>query len=122
MLTGTLIGESIRANAPLTGVPLTVTEIRRDEVPDPAPGQPSTFTVIAFSAPDGAADQLAAALAHSLSARGGWYCDFRTDTESFVVFAGRIFRYPRGDQAGRAAAVEYGRSAGVPEHQLDWGH
>jgi hypothetical protein len=37
-----------------------------------------------------------------------------------VVFAGRHFRYGRGDQAGRAEAVEYGKTVGVPEHQLDW--
>jgi hypothetical protein len=36
------------------------------------------------------------------------------------VFAGKIFRYRRGDQTGRAAAVEYGRTVGVPDHQLDW--
>jgi hypothetical protein len=36
------------------------------------------------------------------------------------VFAGQIFRYRAGDEAGRAAAVAYGESAGVPERQLDW--
>ena len=51
---------------------------------------------------------------------GGWYCDFRNDDETFVVFADRTFRYPRGDNDGRTEAVEYGRSVGVPEAQLDW--
>jgi hypothetical protein len=37
-----------------------------------------------------------------------------------VVFAGKIFRFPRGDEAGRAEAAAYGRSVGVPDHQLDW--
>jgi hypothetical protein len=31
-----------------------------------------------------------------------------------------VFRYRRGDEAGRAEAVAYGRSVGTPEHQLDW--
>jgi hypothetical protein len=31
-----------------------------------------------------------------------------------------VFRYPRGDAAGRDKAKEYARSAGVPEAQLDW--
>jgi hypothetical protein len=31
-----------------------------------------------------------------------------------------VFRYPRGDAAGRARAQAYGRQAGVPEAQLDW--
>jgi hypothetical protein len=37
-----------------------------------------------------------------------------------VVFADQIFRYPRGDPEGRAAAAAYARTAGVPEPQLDW--
>jgi hypothetical protein len=63
---------------------------------------------------------LVEALSRSLDPAGGWYCDFRTAEESFVVFAGRIFRYPRGDLKGRAEAEAYGRVVGVPEAQLDW--
>ncbi|MFD9390499.1 hypothetical protein ACFWBB_07080 [Streptomyces sp. NPDC060000] len=34
--------------------------------------------------------------------------------------AGKVFRRRRGDEAGRAEAVAYGRSLGTPVHQLDW--
>jgi hypothetical protein len=51
---------------------------------------------------------------------GGWYVDFHSPTKSFVVFAGRILRYTRGDKAGRAEAEAYARSRGVPDAQLDW--
>jgi hypothetical protein len=51
---------------------------------------------------------------------GGWYCDFRSETETFVVFAGRTFRYQRGDATGRAATATYASSVGVPAAQLDW--
>jgi hypothetical protein len=37
-----------------------------------------------------------------------------------VVYADRIFRYRRGDRHGRDEAVAYGRTVGVPDHQLDW--
>jgi hypothetical protein len=37
-----------------------------------------------------------------------------------MVFAGRIFGYPRGDTGSRVAAEAYARSVGVPESQLDW--
>lgn len=50
----------------------------------------------------------------------GWYADFRSPTETFVVFPGRIFRYPRGEVTGRAAAEAHGRILGVPGSQLDW--
>jgi hypothetical protein len=37
-----------------------------------------------------------------------------------VVFAGRIFRYRRRDDTERVKVVDYARSVGVPEDQLDW--
>jgi hypothetical protein len=63
---------------------------------------------------------VAAALAAALLPDGGWYADFRTEAEHFVIFAGRIFTYVKGDAAGREEAAAYGRSVGVHEHQLDW--
>ncbi|WP_169317099.1 hypothetical protein [Actinacidiphila oryziradicis] len=35
------------------------------------------------------------------------------------VFAEEVFRYGRGDDAGQAEAVAYGRPVGVPDYQLD---
>jgi hypothetical protein len=53
-------------------------------------------------------------------ADGGWYTDFTVGDDHVVVFARKIFRYRRGDHTGTATAVPYGRTAGVPDHQLDW--
>ena len=50
----------------------------------------------------------------------GWYVDLHTADESFVVFASRVFRYARGDAAGRAAAESHARANGVPDAQIDW--
>jgi len=36
------------------------------------------------------------------------------------LFPGRIFRYPRGDEPGRAEAQAYGRQLAIPDPQLDW--
>jgi hypothetical protein len=55
-----------------------------------------------------------------LEEKGGWYSHFNLNGETFVVYAGRVFRYPSGDKAGRTEAEDYGRSVGVPEPQLDW--
>ena len=66
------------------------------------------------------ADGLARALADVLEPVGGWYADFVVGEERVVVFAGKVFRYRRGDEAGRAEAVAHGRAVGTPEHQLDW--
>jgi hypothetical protein len=117
---GTLIAESRRVGAELEGLVLAATKVARSAFADVADGQPHIWTFIEFEVQDESVDQLAVALEGALSRDGGWYCDFRSVAETFVVFAGRTFRYPRGDAAGRAAAVEYGRSVGVPEAQLDW--
>jgi hypothetical protein len=84
--------------------------------------QPSVWTFVDIEAPSPRADELARALAESLEPELGWYADFTVDdAERVVVFAGRIFRYRIGDEAARAEAVAWGRAAGTPEHQLDWG-
>ena len=117
---GGLIAESLRVGGVLEGVPLTVTKIWRADVGDVEAGQPRTWTFLDFAAADQDVERLAGALESALERRCGWYCDFRTDTETFVIFAGRSFRYPRGDGSGRARAADYARSMGVPEAQLDW--
>jgi hypothetical protein len=120
MIEGVLIAESLRVGGELSGLPLRLTRVTRVAAGDTDAGQPPLWTLLYFAAPDDAAERLATALAGALAPDGGWYCDFGTGTEKFVVFADRVFRYPRGDQAGGDAARAYGRSVGVPEAQLDW--
>ena len=117
---GILLAESIRVGASLEGIPLTVRKIYRREAGDADLGQPRVWTFIEFEARDDEADALADGLSAALEPTLGWYCDFRSDEETFVVFAGHIFRYRRGDRTGRARAEDHARSVGVPTAQLDW--
>jgi len=119
-IAGALIAESLRRGKALQGVSLGVTKIARGDVGDVDAGQPLTWTFIEFEAPADDGPDLAIALSRVLEPAGGWYCDFRTDTDTYVVFADRVFRYPRGDREGRQEAEEYAREVGVPESQLDW--
>ncbi len=120
VIAGVLIAESLRTGARLEGVTLTVRRITRDDDGDTDAGQPLTWTFIEFEAALEEAERLAAALSRALDKKLGWYCDFRSPTETFVVFAERVFRYPRGDRVGRSEAEAHARSMGVPESQLDW--
>ena len=120
MIEGTLIAESIRVGAELDGVRLVTRKISRSAAGDAAVGQPELWTLIEFEAEEPDAGLLADALAKVLDRQYGWYTDFRTPDETFVVYSGRVFRHPRGDSTGRAEATAYGRSVGVPDHQLDW--
>jgi hypothetical protein len=44
-----------------------------------------------------------------------------TETHAYVVFAGRFFKYLRGDGQARADAQQHALSVGVPASQVDWG-
>jgi len=119
MITGTLIAESLRPGASLENLGLLVRDISRFQVPGTAADQPDIWTTFDFEADERRAEDLARAFAGALD-EPGWYLDFRSPAETFVVFPGRTFRYPRGDAAGRAAAQAHGRRLAIPEPQLDW--
>ncbi|WP_328938367.1 hypothetical protein OG288_25225 [Streptomyces tauricus] len=121
MLEGVLIAESLRIGAEVTGIPLRITKLVRVEMATTGRDQPRYWTVLDFAAEEGEAPRLADELASCLAPTGGWYADFHTPVETYVVFADKVFRYPRGQAEGRRAAQGYGRSVGVPEAQLDWG-
>jgi hypothetical protein len=122
--TGTLIAESLVVGGALEGLDVTVRGIERVEPRDisaeqRAAGIPPRWTLLRFDVADDKAAAFAEALAGVLD-EPGWYADLHTVDESFVVFSGRVFRYPIGDQDGRAAAEAHAREHGVPEPQIDW--
>lgn len=119
MIQGTLITESLRVGTNLENLKLTVRKISKYQAQGTTPDQPDIWTILGFEADEAGAGQLAEAFAGVLD-QPGWYVDFQSPAESFVVFPGRIFRYPRGDKAGRADAQAYGRQLAIPEPQLDW--
>jgi|SRR5579875_1180656 len=119
VIEGTLIVESLRTGTSLENLTLTVRRISRYQIQAPAPGQPGIWCALDFEADDGAAEELAHTFAGVLD-RPGWYVNFQSPAESFIVFPDRIFCYPRGDQAGRAEAQAHGRLLGIPDPQLDW--
>lgn len=122
MLHGTLLAESLRIGVDLVVPELLVKRVGRHDVSGSAANtQPQVWTFVDFEAPDERADEVAGALAEALRPDDGWYADFQVDGDHVVVFAGKIFRYTKGDHPAREEAVAYGRSIGIPEHQLDWG-
>ena len=121
MINGYVIGESLRPGAEFAPAGVRLRTVRRLDVSASATdAQPNLWTLVEWEADEALAGPLAVALAGALRAENGWYADFTAGDERVVVFAGKVFRYRRGDEAGRAAAVAYGRSVGTPEHQLDW--
>ena len=87
---GVLIAESPRVGARLTGVPLQITELTRVEMTSTAGDQPRYWTLLYFTAAESEAPRPAAELAACLAPAGGWYADFHTATDTFVVFAEKV--------------------------------
>lgn len=116
---GTLIAESLRVGMVFADLDLTVRKVSRYCAADPTPEQPEIWTTLDFEADEARAEELAQAFSGALD-RPGWYVNFGSPAENFVAFPGRVFRYPRGDAAGRAAAQAFGRQLAIPEPQLDW--
>ncbi len=123
MIKGTLIVESLREETSLTEFRFIVTEVSRGR-PKLSPQQIAAgiapvWCVIVFEIEDDRAEQLAGVLARELDPIG-WYANFSSPRETYIIYPGRVFRYPRGDPQRRAEAQEYGRRLGIPEPQLDW--
>ena len=116
---GHLIAESLRVGANLDNLSLIVRKISRYQAQGTTPDQPHIWTTLDFEAGDDEAGELAQAFAGAVD-QPGWYVNFESPAETFVVFPGRIFRYPRGDEDGRAEPQAYGRLLAIPESQLDW--
>ena len=121
MFRGRLLAESLQLGADLVVADLRLARIGQHDVSDSAgSSQPTVWTFVDFELPEDRADELAAQLAGALRPDGGWYADFRSGSEYVVVFAGKTFRYAKGDRIARDEARAYGRSVDVPAHQLDW--
>jgi hypothetical protein len=120
LLRGAIICESLKPGTSLDGYEMRITKWRRYEVSEGADSQPSVWTLIEFEAPVEDSDALAIRLSKDL-ASPGWYANWNTESDAVVVFPDKIFRYKRGDKAGRKKAQKYGLDCGVPEPQLDWG-
>ncbi len=119
MIEGILIAESLRVGTTLESLDLTVRKISRFRARGTTQDQPDIWTTLNFEADETEAGKLAEVFCDVLD-RPGWYVNFESPTDAFVVFPGRIFHYPRGDETGRAEAQAYGRDLAIPEPQLDW--
>jgi hypothetical protein len=119
VIRGGILAESLKPGTEFDGHGMRIIRWARYEITGAADYQPPIWTLIEFEAAASVSDALASELADRLLGPG-WYANWNSDTEATVVFPGKVFRYPRGDQAGREEAKAHGRSVGVPEPQLDW--
>ena len=116
-ISGALIVESLKVGASLEGIPLHVDKIFRADCGDESAGQPRTWTFVEFRVDLQHVDKWTELLPR-LTRLECWLVlrlPLRGD-ETFVVFGGKVFRYPRGDPAGRAEAENHRDRSVSPRH------
>jgi len=114
---GLLLKESLRDVSVLDT--LQIENEEQWNVPRATDDQPKKWTAVFFRGDVKDASRIAAILSTSLRERS-WYANLSTPTEEFVIFPHRVFRYKKGDVQAVPNARIYGKSLGIPEHQLVW--
>ena len=115
--TGLILRESLVNESALRFVEIVKTETW--EVPHHGLSQPLTWTALHIQGEVSSIEEFTHSLATSMKS-AGWYANFTLETEEFVVFPGKVFRYKIGDLESKQAAKAFGLQLMIPERQLDW--
>ncbi len=115
-MNGLLINESLADTSVLEWVHITKTESW--QVSNTAEYQPDLWTALSFEVEDHQAELIAEKLSQALKPQ--WYINASTVAHVYVIFPNKVFKYRKGNSIQRADVKQYGRSIGIPEHQLDW--
>ena len=80
--------------------------------------QPKVWTAIYVEGEEEDIEDIAVIISNSILDK--WYANLSNSTTEYVIFHKKIFSYTKGDDDTKQKAKNYGKSIGVPEHQLDW--
>ncbi len=116
LMKGFVIKESLKDESLLNEIKIKKTETWKVE--DVAKNVPKVWTALTFEALDKNSSKLAEHISNTI--HPSFYVNFNTEEEQFIIFANKIFRYPRGDMEMRAQAQDYGSQIGIPKMQLEW--
>ena len=119
MYTGLILKESLENADVLIDDRITIVKEEKWNVGKSAvEWQPKVWTAIYVEGADIDVEDIALIVSNSILDK--WYANLSNSTTEYVVFHKKIFSYTKGDSATKQAAKNYGKSIGVPEHQLDW--
>ena len=70
---------------------------------------------------DDKAAEVADKISKALDKDHDWYADFKTETEHYVIYTGKVFHITdRSDKKQYDEVTEYGISIGIPDYQVDF--
>lgn len=119
MFTGLILKESLDSTDILADDRITIAKEEKWNVERGAvEWQPIVWTAIYVEGADKDIGDIAVLISNSILDK--WYANLSDSTTDYVIFTEKIFSYANGDGDKKQEARNYGKSIGVPGHQLDW--
>lgn len=114
---GTIIVESLISDSVLNFVEIKARETA--DLADPLADQPKQVTIVTFEIGDDMASAVVEEVSKNLKS-GHWYGDVAHEFDKFVVFPNKVFRFTPKEVEKRQKAIDYAKSLGIPESQIDF--
>ena len=119
MYAGLILKESLKSVDILEDKDIKVSRIENWELGDKAADfQPNTWTAIFIEGIEENIEQVAKKISKVILPK--WYANLSDNSTEFVIFHNKIFKHKKSNKEDAKEAIEYGKSIGIPEHQLDW--
>ena len=114
---GVIIEESLENKAVLAHVKIVSTKVEQVKESHQTPWI-KQWTLHTVEIPEGEADAVANELARALDSQHDWYADFKNQDFHYIIYRNKVFKVGRKNKAQYDEAEQYGRSIGIPAHQL----
>lgn len=117
---GVIIEESLTDNSVLKDVRIVSTKVERVTEKHKTLWV-KQWTVHTVEIPEEKAAEFANSISKALDSEHNWYADFKTETEHYVIYTGKVFHITdRTDKEQYDKATKYGISIGIPDYQVDF--
>lgn len=117
---GVIIEESLTDKSVLNDVTIISTKVEPVTEKHKTPWV-KQWTLHTVEISDDKAMEVADKISKALDKDHDWYADFKTETEHYVLYTGKVFHITdRTDKKQYDEATEYGVSIGIPDYQVDF--
>lgn len=117
---GVIIEESLTDNSVLNDVTIISTKVEPVTEHHKTPWV-KQWTLHTVEIAQDKAEDVAEKISKALDKEHDWYADFKTDTEHYVIYTGKVFHITdRTDKEQYDKATEYGIAIGIPDYQVDF--
>ena len=116
---GVIIEESLDDKIVLKDVEIVSTKVEDVETDHQTPWL-KQWTLHTVTVSEGEIETTVEKMSQALETEHDWYADFRNDNTHYIIFHNKVFKVDRSKPEEYEQVVEYGKSLGIPDHQLDF--